>query len=353
MDIRDLAAQNDLGSLVQNCQAEFLSRQYLVGISIITSLLFVILVVSRNVDIFIALLLVLGVFLISTAIYFAVFLANKNKELFVYENGFIYVNKDNYIITKYEDVKEIFQQIITTSVNGISTSTQYKYTIHLKNHVKPISLTNIFQDIGQAGEYIQNKILHHQLPVVLSAYQRGENVKFKDITVNQNGLIIEKKSLPWEQIKNIKVVQGQVLILKERGDLLLNIAAIPNIYVFLNLLYEIMAVSKPQTTTPSKGNDIYLNLKISQAEAVSGCLEKEVSFSRWEICDECHGSGLDSRGNQCFVCLGEGQNQVVRKIQITIPPHSVAGDRLTIAGEGNAGRRGGEPGDLYIDLDIQ
>ncbi|WP_264082479.1 DnaJ C-terminal domain-containing protein [Nostoc sp. CENA543] len=42
----------------------------------------------------------------------------------------------------------------------------------------------------------------------------------------------------------------------------------------------------------------------------------------------------------------------MRKIKIAIPLHSVAGDRLTIAGEGNAGRRGGESGDLYIDLDI-
>ncbi|MEH1943354.1 MAG: DnaJ C-terminal domain-containing protein [Nostoc sp.] len=42
----------------------------------------------------------------------------------------------------------------------------------------------------------------------------------------------------------------------------------------------------------------------------------------------------------------------MRKITIAIEPHSVAGDRLTIIGEGNTGRHNGAPGDLYINLEI-
>lgn len=290
-------------------------------------------------------------FFTTTGIYFALFVANKNKKLLIYENGFIYID-DRKLIAKYEDVKEILQQVTTTYFNGIPTPTQYKYTIYLKNKINPLYLTNIFSNIQEAGNYIQNKILQQQLPIALEAYSRGETVRFGSLTVNQKGIIVEKQTLTWEQIKNIRVVKGHVLLEKYRGNLLLNIAAIPNIYVFLNLIYEIMAVTQPQTRTSVKGNDISINLKISQAEATSGVAEKEISFLRWETCDECNGSGLDSQSNNCFVCLGEGQNQVIRKIKVAIEPHSVGGECLTIIGEGNAGRCGGEPGDIYINLEI-
>lgn len=351
MNIDELAANNGLGSLVKEFKVEFLWHNYALGLLIVIPLSFVVLIGFRGLNLYITFLVILTFFIIFSGIFIVVFIVNRNKQLLIYENGFIYISND-HLIAKYEDVKEIFQEITTLYVNGIPTPTSYQYKIYIKNKIKPLYLTNIFAGIKQAGDYIQNKILQQQLPIVIDAYSRGEDVKFGSLTVNKNSIIVEKQTLNWEQIKNIRVVEGHVLLQKERGDLLLNIAAIPNIYVFLNLIYEIMAVTQPHTRTPTKGNDIRIHLKISQTEATFGCAEKEISFSRWETCDECNGSGLDNQGNNCFVCLGEGQNQVVRKIKIAIPPHSVAGDRLTITGEGDAGRRGGDVGDLHVHLEI-
>lgn len=351
MNINELAANNHLGSLVQEFKVKFLWRNYTLGLLIIIPLCFVVLFVFRGIDLYTTFIVISILFLIFSAIFIGLFIANKKKQLFTYENGLIYINHAP-LIAKYEDIQEIFQEITTFYVNGIPTPTHYKYTIHIKNYIKPLHLTNIFEDIQQAGDFIQNKVLQQQLPIVLNAYHNSEDVKFGDLTVNQNGIIIKTQQLTWEQIKNIRVVEGQVLLEKQRGNLLLNMAAIPNIYVFLSLIYEITAVTQPQTITPTKGNDIHIHLKISQSEATSGCTEKEISFSLWETCDECNGSGLDNRGYDCVVCVGQGQNQVVKKIQVAIPPHSVAGDRLKIIGEGDAGRRGGNSGDLYIHLEI-
>lgn len=351
MNINELAVNHNLGSLVQEFKVKFLWRNYTLGLLIIIPLCFVVLFAFRGIDLYTTFIVISILFLIFSAIFITLFIANNKKLLFIYENGFIYINHAPLIV-KYEDIKEIFQEITTFYVNGIPTPTHYKYTVHIKNYIKPLLFTNIFEDIKQAGDFIQNKILQQELPRVIDGYRKGENIKFRDLTVNQNGIVIKTQQLAWEQIKNIRVVEGQVLLEKERGNLLLNMATIPNIYVFLNLIYEIMAVTQPQTITPTKGNDIRIHLKISQAEATSGCIEKEISFSRWETCDECNGSGLDNRGYDCVVCVGEGQNQVVKKIQVAIPPHSVAGDRLTIIGEGDAGSRGGNSGDLYIHLEI-
>ncbi|GAA6619978.1 hypothetical protein NUACC26_057940 [Scytonema sp. NUACC26] len=91
------------------------------------------------------------------------------------------------------------------------------------------------------------------------------------------------------------------------------------------------------------------DLKLTSHEALHGC-EKEISISSWETCDECHGSGRDNRDDMCIVCVGEGRNQVVKKLKVVIPANVASGDILKIAGAGDAGGQGGDTGDLYIHL---
>ncbi|MGQ9689084.1 MAG: molecular chaperone DnaJ [Desulfobaccales bacterium] len=55
----------------------------------------------------------------------------------------------------------------------------------------------------------------------------------------------------------------------------------------------------------------------------------------------------------CFDCHGEGYVREKKKLKVKIPPGVDSGTHLVMAGEGNAGRYGGPPGDLYIIVQVR
>jgi molecular chaperone DnaJ len=64
-------------------------------------------------------------------------------------------------------------------------------------------------------------------------------------------------------------------------------------------------------------------------------------------CDACGGAGEIIR-NPCGDCRGSGRTEGQTTIQVKVPPGVEEGARLRVAGEGEAGVAGGEPGDLYV-----
>ena len=75
-------------------------------------------------------------------------------------------------------------------------------------------------------------------------------------------------------------------------------------------------------------------------------------FTVERVCASCQGSGEIVR-DPCRVCSGRGRVQRTRTLTVTIPAGVEAGNRIRLAGEGEAGERGGPPGDLYIFLDLE
>ena len=141
---------------------------------------------------------------------------------------------------------------------------------------------------------------------------------------------------------------------------------------------------------PQRGEDLRYDLEITLEEAALGCA-KEISVSKPDRCDVCGGSGMEpgskmrtcstcggrgqvitSRGfislaqtcphcqgagrileKPCKACRGEGKRQRSSKIKLRIPAGVNAGSRLRSVGNGEAGYRGGPPGDLYVVLHIK
>jgi len=147
-------------------------------------------------------------------------------------------------------------------------------------------------------------------------------------------------------------------------------------------------------TGPEKGSDIRTDMEISLKDAAFG-LEREIKVPRVETCgtcggsraaagskpqtcptcggtgqvqysqstpfgrivqtrtcDRCHGAGkiIDK---PCPTCRGTGQVRKTRNIKINVPPGVDNGSRLRLAGEGEAGVRGGPPGDLYVYIHVK
>ncbi len=142
---------------------------------------------------------------------------------------------------------------------------------------------------------------------------------------------------------------------------------------------------------PMRGDDLRLDLRLDFKEAIFGG-EKEIKIQHLETCSTCGGSGAKpgTRPKTCGTCGGSGQvrratrtpfgsfaqiatcptcggtgeviedvcdscggtghRQETKKLKITIPAGVDNGTRLRVSNEGDAGLRGGPPGDLYVYL---
>jgi molecular chaperone DnaJ len=139
-----------------------------------------------------------------------------------------------------------------------------------------------------------------------------------------------------------------------------------------------------------RGSDVRYNLEISLEEAFRGVTEK-ISFTIPSSCDSCHGTGAQSgekpvdcgtcKGsgkiraqqgffivertcttcqgvgqiikNPCKKCGGQGRINKEKTLSVKIPSGVEEGNRIRLAGEGEAGARGGPAGDLYVYISIR
>ena len=75
-------------------------------------------------------------------------------------------------------------------------------------------------------------------------------------------------------------------------------------------------------------------------------------FQLQQTCPRCRGSGTVIR-NPCDTCLGQGRVRRTRKLSVKVPAGVDNEDRVRLSGEGEAGRNGGPPGDLYVEVHVR
>lgn len=139
----------------------------------------------------------------------------------------------------------------------------------------------------------------------------------------------------------------------------------------------------------ARGSDLRYNLRVSLEEAFSG-QQKTINVPTAVACSSCEGTGAEGgvepttcptcsgmgkvraqQGfftvertcptcsglgqiikNPCKSCKGAGRVEKDRALSVNIPAGVETGTRIRLAGEGEAGMRGGPPGDLYIFVEV-
>jgi molecular chaperone DnaJ len=138
-----------------------------------------------------------------------------------------------------------------------------------------------------------------------------------------------------------------------------------------------------------RGSNLRIKLKLTYEEIAKG-VTKNIKVKKYTVCNTCHGSGAKDKGSvqncgtcggsgqvrkvqntflgqmqtvttcptcngegstitaKCTTCKGEGRVYTEETVSIEIPAGVQEGMQLNISGKGNAGERGGTPGDLII-----
>ena len=146
-------------------------------------------------------------------------------------------------------------------------------------------------------------------------------------------------------------------------------------------------------TAPRQGQDLQYRMKLKFEEAIFG-VEKEINYPREQACHTCHGNGAKpgtqpvtcnkcgGRGQvqvardtppgrvmttatcdvchgsgkeikeKCPTCHGSGHEQQDHKVKVKVPAGVETGQRMRMAGGGEAGVNQGPYGDLYVVFDV-
>jgi curved DNA-binding protein len=95
-----------------------------------------------------------------------------------------------------------------------------------------------------------------------------------------------------------------------------------------------------------RGRDIEGDIMVTLEEAMHGSV-RSVSIRHNATCGHCNGSGR-SLGRLCNMCAGTGQVPKTETFQVKIPAGVTEGQKLRLAGRGEAGLSGGGSGDLFL-----
>lgn len=75
-------------------------------------------------------------------------------------------------------------------------------------------------------------------------------------------------------------------------------------------------------------------------------------FSLQQTCPRCHGTGKTIT-DPCTTCHGHGRVEQHKTLSVKVPSGVDTGDRIRLAGEGEAGENGGPAGDLYVHIQVR
>lgn len=146
-------------------------------------------------------------------------------------------------------------------------------------------------------------------------------------------------------------------------------------------------------TAPRQGDDLQYRINLSFEEAIFG-VEKEVKYSREElchtcdgsgakpgthattcakcggrgqinvvrdtplgrmqstqVCDVCHGSGKEIK-EVCTTCRGTGHEKASHTVKVKVPAGVETGQQMRLQSQGDAGENGGPYGDLYVRFQV-
>lgn len=247
IQVEQLAVDYQLGTLQQEYRVKLAWRNLLVGfLGLGLALLFAGLAVTSSApptdD-----RVHVEIISISVALLFALFgfcfpLFYRSWRVYLYSEGFAFVRGKKLDVFRWDQIESLLQSVAKQYVNGIYMGTNHRYTIRGLDG-RQVVLTDRITHVESLGNVISDMVTRVKLPVVIAGFKAGGIVTFGPLSVSLQGVSNGKETISWDQVTDVKVNRG-IVIVKKEGKWLswssVRVANIPNFFVFLALVNAVM-----------------------------------------------------------------------------------------------------------------
>jgi hypothetical protein len=186
-----------------------------------------------------------GAAAVALSIYLLVRMArDRGKKVLLSRKGFAVVQRGRRTVYHWKDILAQYQSITEHYYNGAYTHTSHVYTLECVGGERVI-FNDSLKNVKKLGEAVAEEITQRELPLIREQYDAGDLVPFGKLGVSRKGLTYGQAFLPWREVSGVRIHEGYVSVGK-KGKWLnwcsIGAASIPNLFVFLALVDEIIGV---------------------------------------------------------------------------------------------------------------
>jgi hypothetical protein len=171
----------------------------------------------------------------------------RKKGAVVYQNGFAYSDHKNLHTWRWDDIQEITANVVKHHASGIYTGTSHTYVLHKENGEK-LTFNDSLKNVKELYNHIQTHTFQTRYQRTADAYNAGETIPFGPVKISKTeGLQLEKKTYPWDQIEAISISKGVISVKRRNGGwfsgVKITAGEIPNLHIFLSIIDQIVGLS--------------------------------------------------------------------------------------------------------------
>ena len=178
-----------------------------------------------------------SVLLILLLIYFVHRLLISLQHFEVFDQGVIrrtyFLRKVHY---RWSDFSGITSASTTFNLGRWKIRSSPRAILHLRSG-KSIDLTNSFRGIPRLVKILKSKIYPIIWPMIKSNFRSGRSIKFGQITIDRETIMIAKLKIPWTAVNQVGIVDGFLVIeLRDNSTQRAPVSSISNLELLLNTI---------------------------------------------------------------------------------------------------------------------
>ncbi len=171
--------------------------------------------------------------------------SNWKKGVMVYDKGFAYNDRKGIQMWRWEDVVSMISAITRHYTNGIYTGTTHVYTLYDRQN-KRLVLADSIGKIEDLAKNIDENIFPLLYGHASDQYNTGQSLVFGPVAISKMGIVIGKKTYPWNEVKEVSIQKGILKVSKKDGGWFSGATAsasvIPNLRVLLTIIHQVVGL---------------------------------------------------------------------------------------------------------------
>lgn len=181
---------------------------------------------------------VLGVFLAVAGVVLAVrAVRNWKARVLVYPEGLIYFRSGKAVAVFFDQIQTLWRKQSEGHWAHVSQGA-LSYTVESADGAK-VDFTDYLPNVEELGRILQRETLPHLLPAALLAFNAGGRRYYGPVGIGREGLINGKKTLPWDQLGEVKFDDNKITITQQgrrRKWLSASLSEVPNAHIMREVI---------------------------------------------------------------------------------------------------------------------